>query len=129
MGRALEGTDRPLHKASEMDVVPEEDALLVEHHVAAELVTVFAENAGEVVRRGAQPEGVEERVADEAKEEVEELKRAYFLMAVLRVQGEKDADEASRVMLKMIDANYRREDAMARRMSVLEKRSESLEKV
>ena len=73
MGRALEGTDRPLHKASEMDVVPEEDALLVEHHVAAELVTVFAENAGEVVRRGAQPEGVEERVADEAKEEVEEV--------------------------------------------------------
>ena len=73
IGRALEGTDRPLHKASEMDVVPEEDALLVEHHVAAELVTVFAENAGEVVRRGAQPEGVEERVADEAKEEVEEV--------------------------------------------------------
>ena len=68
MGRALEGTDRPLHKASEMEVVPEEDALLVEHHVAAELVTVFAENAGEVVRRG-----VEERVADEAKEEVEEV--------------------------------------------------------
>ena len=60
---------------------------------------------------------------------MEELKRAYFLMAVLRVQGEKDADEASRVMLKMIDANYRREDAMARCMSVLEKRSESLEKV
>lgn len=60
---------------------------------------------------------------------MEELKRAYFLMAVLRVQGEKDVDEASRVMLKMIDANYHREDAMARRMSVLEKRSESLEKV
>ena len=60
---------------------------------------------------------------------MEELKRAYFLMAVLRVQGEKDADEASRVMLKMIDANYRREDAMTRRMSVLEKRSESLKKV
>ena len=60
---------------------------------------------------------------------MEELKRAYFLMAVLRVQGEKDADEASRVMLKMIDANYRREDAMARRMSVLEKRSESLREV
>lgn len=60
---------------------------------------------------------------------MEELKRAYFLMAVLRVQGEKDADEASRVMLKMIDANYRREDTMARRMSVLEKRSESLMEV
>lgn len=60
---------------------------------------------------------------------MEELKRAYFLMAVLRVQGEKDADEASRVMLKMIDANYRREDAMTRRMSVLEKRSESLMEV
>lgn len=60
---------------------------------------------------------------------MEELKRAYFLMAVLQVQGEKDADEASRVMLKMIDANYRREDAMARRMSVLEKRSESLMEV
>lgn len=60
---------------------------------------------------------------------MEELKRAYFLMAVLRVQGEKDVDEASRVMLKMIDANYRREDAMARRMSVLEKRSESLMEV
>lgn len=57
------------------------------------------------------------------------MKRAYFLMAVLRVQGEKDADEASRVMLKMIDANYRREDAMARRMNVLEKRSGNLEKV
>lgn len=55
MGRALEGTDRPLHKASEMDVVPEEDALFVEHHVAAELVAVLAENAGEVVRRGVQP--------------------------------------------------------------------------
>ena len=60
---------------------------------------------------------------------MEELKRAYFLMAVLRVQGEKDADEASRVMLKMLDANYRREDSMARRMSVLEKRSESLMEV
>lgn len=60
---------------------------------------------------------------------MEELKRAYFLMAVLRLQGEKDVDEASRVMLKMIDANYRREDAMARRMSVLEKRSESLMEV
>ena len=60
---------------------------------------------------------------------MEELKRAYFLMAVLRVQGEKDVDEASRVMLKMIDANYRREDAMARRMSGLEKRSESLMEV
>ena len=60
---------------------------------------------------------------------MEELKRAYFLKAVLRLKGEKDADEASRVMLKMIDANYRREDAMTRRMSVLEKRSESLEKV
>ena len=60
---------------------------------------------------------------------MEELKRAYFLMSVLRLQGEKDVDEASRVMLKMIDANYRREDAMARRMSVLEKRSESLMEV
>lgn len=60
---------------------------------------------------------------------MEELKCAYFLMAVLRLQGEKDADEASRVMLKMIDANYRREDAMTRRMSVLEKRSESLMEV
>ena len=60
---------------------------------------------------------------------MEELKRAYFLMAVLRLQGEKDVDEASRVILKMIDANYRREDAMARRMSVLEKRSESLMEV
>lgn len=60
---------------------------------------------------------------------MEELKRAYFLMAVLRLQGEKDADEASRVMLKMIDANYRREDAMARRMSVLEKRSGGLVRV
>lgn len=60
---------------------------------------------------------------------MEELKRAYFLMAVLRLQGEKDTDEASRVMLKMIDANYRREDAMARRMSVLEKRSGGLERV
>ena len=60
---------------------------------------------------------------------MEELKRAYFLMAVLRLQGEKDADEASRVMLKMIDANYRREDAMIRRMSMLEKRSDGLERV
>lgn len=60
---------------------------------------------------------------------MEELKRAYFLLAVLRLQGEKDADEASRVILKMIDANYRREDAMTRRMSVLEKRSESLMEV
>lgn len=51
------------------------------------------------------------------------MKRAYFLMGVLQLQGEKDEDEASRVMLKMIDANYQREDAMSRRMSVLEKRS------
>lgn len=56
-----------------MDVVSKENALLVEYHVAAELFLILAKNARKVIRWNAQAEGVEERVADESKEEVEEV--------------------------------------------------------
>lgn len=53
---------------------------------------------------------------------MEELKRVFFLTHVLQLHGEDD-DEASQLMLKMIDANYKREDAMTRKMAGLERKS------
>ena len=46
----------------------------------------------------------------------------FFLTHVLQLHGEDD-DEASQLMLKMIDANYKREDAMTRKMAGLERKS------
>ena len=55
---------------------------------------------------------------------MEELKRVFFMTHVLQLHGEEDDDEASQLMLKRIDANYKREDAMMRKMAGLERKSD-----